>query len=290
MGWTSKVVVPPPEIQKEKEFCFPRIKAWVNFHPGAGGKEVACKIVKNIRLVCKNEFDEALERSVVSFDQARAGRDYIAIVTDTGSSNLWMFEKALPFLSKPPVEVAHYFELKEALTKFPSVKDLVIFDDAAYSCQQIRSYTRVALSNIDTTGGNVDEYRIHTVLPFKTGCSTAYGSVGERVTVTDHVAETVPQISELGLDRISERYSPYNIQNNVLLVLPHKIADSFSVPRNIFRGLVGQDPDVKNAPWERKRKWTGSFFKEPYLRPPYKSEDYLAAHKNEECLTIPLAT
>lgn len=146
----------------------------------------------------------------------------------------------------------------------------------------------MALSNIKAVGGNVDEYRIHTVLPFKTGCSTAYGSVGEEVTVTDYVAETVPQISELGLDRIPERYPVGHTKNNALLVLHHKIADSWSVPEKIFRGLIGQDPDRNDDLRNRNWKWTGSFFKEPYLRPPYKSEEYLAAHKNEEYPTIPL--
>lgn len=132
MGWSEKISATPSEVNKEVCFNPSQVNQWIQSQPSPQARELAIKMIKNTRIVCKEEFNAALNCSVQSFEKALNGDEYIAVVTRQGSSNRWMFEKTISSLSKLPIEVGHIHKIRSISQKYPEVHHIALFDDASY--------------------------------------------------------------------------------------------------------------------------------------------------------------
>lgn len=204
---------------------------WVATHSDKF-KKIAKKFVKNITYVSFDQFQNRLSASIQSFKKEIGQAPYIIVLPDNyeQKSNKWVTTLALKDLREsPPQEVVIQSDLKKYLDINPQNKNLVFFDDGAYSGHQMRNF-------ISGIRYEIKGCLFYLIIPFMS--LVARGRLAEKDTwFSEH--QKLYSISDLFFEKDSERivksasepYDDINPDSLTLTYFAHKVADSWSVHR-----------------------------------------------------------
>jgi hypothetical protein len=148
-----------PRPPRENHINESVLKEWIETHPDPDAKQALTELTGHIRHVSQAEFEESLQATTQHLNTVleREGGEYVIAVAK-GKSNKWVAQLAMPHLSKEPKEeISLVFPLylqeyvrrkaKNPNETFP--KCIVLFDDAAYSGEQLSRVIRNILSSIN---------------------------------------------------------------------------------------------------------------------------------------------
>jgi hypothetical protein len=168
---TQKTIVAPavevPRPIRDNPINAQELQAWIDAHQDPLVKSALTELTKHIRHVSQEEFEASLKETTRHLNEAlaREGGGYVVAV-EKGKSNQWVAQLAMPDLSKKPmaeVELAIQTYLKayearkatDPKVTFP--KSVVLFDDAAYSGEQLSRVIRTMITAINTHNERVKE-------------------------------------------------------------------------------------------------------------------------------------
>lgn len=215
------------------------------------------KLFDNTLTVSHEQFEAVLEYATEGFNEhlkslEPGNRDYIITFPWTTKSERWVAEVALRYLDILPRDVVLQKDLIQSLKRNPSVRHVVVFDDAAYSCKQRRAHVVNLLEKLP----NIN---VHSVIPFMAKKTCIHDSIVENANEREmkifnkllsrsyvHTAlefggylstlkifegESEEQLESLGIPARSITYS---------LVFDHKLADQVSTPIEAYTELAGK--------------------------------------------------
>lgn len=165
LNWSQPLLVDPPRPSSRAIDCS-TAEEWVGSHVGLQGQVLARELIKNIDHITQNQFEEALRCTTAEFNHhLKEAGDTNYIVWGPGGitkSELWVASLALKHLKFLPEDVVAG-EL--SLNKYPTVRQIAIFDDAAYSGQQMGESISIAMKVLKKNfpDGN---FKVHVVLPY----------------------------------------------------------------------------------------------------------------------------
>jgi hypothetical protein len=250
---------------------------WVNAHPQEF-QSIALKLKEHLHYVTHEEFQNELKTSVEGFNRyldSQEDKSYtIVIAGDYDKSSLWVTSLAEPFLKYPPTNIImQYDPAYPAFIKHSKTDNFVIFDDAAYSGNQMCQFLSEGVLSVSK--GKT----IHPIIPFMTKFAEInILSVleGSKSTLSSHqimpgFAEFLtPEEQDLLIKEGNEQFygviknqedNPSGFGELVVTYFPHKIGDSYSAIEAIRYG----------SSLSRSQRENIRFVDE--IIPPYKSEN-----------------
>jgi hypothetical protein len=268
--WTFPTLNPTPRLPEARN-CVNRTEL-ERFNQATQGllSNYTRKLLDHTLAVSHTQFEALLSHATKRFTDHLATlppqeRDYIAVIGKETKSNRWVTELALKYLPQLPTDVTLFDDAAVSLTKHPHVKQLVFFDDAAYSCTQM-GYT------IGMLNWALDRpLTYHTVVPLMSSTDCFYKAIEsqalisvkpkkEQVIVHTALEFDILDIRPLFKDDPSLLLSRVNIykleEPTYSLIFDHKLADSRSIPRLAYFIDVWEsfafvsDPQPPYKPWE----------------------------------------
>lgn len=185
--------------------------------------------------ISHDEFIDALtNKTVPSVNQIIGRSQYLAIV-ENYKSNKWVLQLSLPNLIQMPSDVIsqslNRSQTKDAieyLTNNPSVRRVIMFDDASYSGQQLTAYS--SRLQDEATAYGISDLEIVIAAPYMTTYAQSRLLGIPRVTLADHnIIPTADQIftpKELLL--LSDELGITGVTTRTVTTFDHKIADWLS--------------------------------------------------------------
>jgi len=244
-------------------------RSWVERDPDARFRMLKRKIVENVHLVDFPDFRQAVE-TVATRANETIGQSPYAVLFDykDHASRLWVYRLAEAQLQTKPTAETYISGKTEPQFDFPvfkplydqGVRDFVVFDDAAYSGEQIINSTIVPLLKFFEKYDKKGECRIVLAVPYVT--NTFLASVRSLVDGKKLVLlyrEVMPELGEIltpaDWDLTKEREGRLDAQSQdktsplaitveedvltgaTLTWFSHKVADSHSFPSAVRRAL-----------------------------------------------------
>lgn len=146
------------------------LKAWIEAHKNPKIQRALTELSSHIRHISQDEFEGSLQTTIQHLNTflSRQGGDYVVAV-EQGKSNQWVKELAEPFLvPKPKQDISLVFPLflKEFMRRqsqepeviFPQC--VVLFDDAAYSGEQLTRVVRGIMTSVNAYNQNPQNEKI----------------------------------------------------------------------------------------------------------------------------------
>ncbi len=213
---------------------------WVNIHASEEGRDLARKLLSNIRLFSLEEFNQDIAEFAEKINAQISSSDYVLLI-EPGRSSEYMAHLVLPYLKFKPAAIlnigSNYFP--EFENRLANIKQVVFLEDGAFSGSQIKAY-------IENHIRPKFHYRNHRQVLVGACYTTArarammediLSSSGSTVfgknlqTLEDYLT-----VDELKLqESLCERYGliPYG---QVLTLFPHNNLDGKSFPGNVLSG------------------------------------------------------
>ncbi len=244
------------------------LREWVGLHCNKKERRIAEKIANATRHISQGEFEEALARSVDSFNRQitalpKEQQKYVILVHDQKSS-AWVTELALPKLAVRPEKIVQYSCFSLFQKEHPEINRFAYFDDAVYSGEQVRAYLKSFRKGAD----------VHLIIPYMTDEKLIY-SPGKQIHLASH--EKIALLSDiLGSDsRQLQLYNPHQLSRLTVTYFDHKVGDSISFFEPLVNGRLpiphyplNRDDDLKC--YIRRKKVSDAPV--PQFRPPYKKK------------------
>jgi hypothetical protein len=217
-------------------------RLWVKAHTEEF-REIAQKLINNIDHIRHDDFLTALENSVEDFNEyldSQQDKSYVIVIPgDFKKSALWVTSLAADFLKYPPSKIImkndpNYEEFMEKSNS----KNVVLFDDASYSGNQMAGY-------INTIGELSADSKVHVIIPFMTNYANTF--IKENVTKVDYKISShkiMKSFSEslddkeikLLQEKGAEIFHSDDISNLTLTYFDHKKADDLSLVPSVDDG------------------------------------------------------
>ena len=240
-----KESVSPDPIRKEE---------WVKAHKPEF-QPIAKKLIDNINHITHEEFKRQLKESVEDFNnylRNQSDPSYIIVIPGNfEKSGLWVTSIAKEFLEFPPEKIIMMGDpsLEEVL-KGQTSKNIVMFDDGAYSGQQM---TEDYFPKFKDMG-----IKVHPIIPFMTKSAEKRLEIELKKLGIEHKLykhATMDSFSKFLSDeekkvlrnsgnlqfrrpRIDEKFNPSGFDNLTLTYFDHKKADALSMVEAIDTGAL----------------------------------------------------
>lgn len=287
------------------------VEEWIKQHPSEC-QPAARILAKSVKHISQAEFEKSFSKTVSKFNEmaSKPGFEYVVVTEDNKKSNEWMTQLATPQLvKKPKGKVPFVYSgylaplaakaLRGEKVEFP--KNIVLFDDAIYSAEQMSKTIKEIHKAITVNNANLKKNG-KAEIPFPNiviACPyvTHFGeqklaelskSLGMNIQLLDH--EVIPTVSE-GVtatakkegvdggeilktlnkmywpkDKASVSYHTYEegAESRGLVYFSHKIPDDLSFPDAFAHG------DVMNINGEKLEQRGYRLI--PTTVPPYKPQ------------------
>ncbi len=244
---------PIDEVEKEK---------WIALH-SCEEQKIAKKFVKNISYISYNKFLQRLHASVESFKREIQHQPYVVVLPEEGkdNSNYWVTSLGVKYLKDhPPVQVLLAEQLPEFLMHNKSLNNLVFFDDASYSGDQMSGYLKKLGSKLEGM-----DHHIYLIIPFMgynaERCLEKYWISERQKMFTVYQLFHDDKVKNLILKNAVGGYNDVNPEQLSLTYFAHKVADNWSIHNALIEGTRLGDSSLRASK-------THHFV--PKFTPPYK--------------------
>ena len=178
--------------------------------------------------------DTLYNKTIPSLNNMIGNDPYFAIV-EQGKSNKWVTQLALPYLNQLPTDVLATNSLNgrdvsnaiSYLKLNPSVRSVVLFDDASYSGMQLGDYTAQLQRMAGVSG--ITDLKINVAVPYVTQAAEQRILKYPEISMASHnLMPTADQIlSQSELNTLINA-GIGNFSTRTLSIFDHKVADSIS--------------------------------------------------------------
>ncbi|MFC2062011.1 phospholipase D-like domain-containing protein, partial [Elusimicrobiota bacterium] len=248
----------PVDEQKSKE--------WEDAHEDKYFKEAAGILKNGVRYIDQEEFEDGLDETVTDLRSAIMGvkkeKPYVILKYHDEDSSDWTYELAIEKGMPPAADIIYVNKdkdierLKKLIAK-KGINNLVIMDDAGFSGLNI---TEEYINNKMHSIAGMAEFNLHIAIPFMT--KTAENNINNGLQQIDGINlnickhESIETIEDIvrrqrpgtdadkilaTLDHMYGESYEYDSNYNSSLALTyfqHKIADGWSVHKDVFLGQV----------------------------------------------------
>jgi hypothetical protein len=131
-------------VPETRSIDFELASQWVDAHTTPEGKDLAMKLLDNIKILTFDQFQIDLSEMADGVDSQIQGEDYVLLV-DPGRSSEYIASLITPKLKHQPkaiLNIASDYYVEMESERLRGVKKVVFLDDGAFSGSQIESYIR----------------------------------------------------------------------------------------------------------------------------------------------------
>jgi len=227
----------PPKVPGSTKIDQKRLRDYLNSIQDPNQREALTLLAWGVdtQHITHEQFVATLnKRTIPSVNTIIGGREYLAIVQED-KSNTWVLKLAHKNLEqKPSVVIGQFLEMTETsqavtfLTQNPSIRTVVMFDDASYSGMQLGDYVMKLSKNANASG--IKDLEVVIAVPYIAPLAESkfkYNKYDSKVTVADHI--TMPSAERLftsdQLDKLCLIVSDFK---RTLTTFDHKVADCAS--------------------------------------------------------------
>ena len=223
-----------PEGSKRKE-------AYIAASPEES-QEAIKAMLDEVECVTFEKFEKALKETVTDLNsQIPKDQDYVILVRKK-KSNKWVAELALPHLTKLPKDAIDLDNLETYLEEHPEVKNVVLFDDASYSGEQMTRFVQdKAVGAFEAR--QMTDFTVHVAAPYMTKVAKGkISAVNQNSTTGGNVTICQHKEMKTAAERIPEKHQRVLLKTYLPFDLSHDLVLLFAEEFQGKREEVGKEP------------------------------------------------
>ncbi len=213
-------------------------------------RKIAHKFVENLQYIAFEDFLQQLQLTIDNFHQKVNDAPYVLLVGEVrlgkledGCSDLWIIGLALEHCGlKEPVAILTFGELLAWRRIHPTITNILMLDDAAYSGLQKSNFLRYVTEQENETMAN--ELSFYVGIPFMThyakNALSAKGSIFKELFFLDHVymPSTVDVLDAKEIFYAKQAQISFISKRQTLTYFDHRFADFESCFQQIYDGTM----------------------------------------------------
>ncbi|MBA2728710.1 MAG: hypothetical protein H0U49_11125 [Parachlamydiaceae bacterium] len=263
LHWNNKLSLNVPRPLRSYPIKQQQAEDWINAHPCTLQRQAAQKFIHGTQHITQEQFESTLKHSVGQFNQwleKQPTNKYIILTNkNLKKSNRWVTELALTHLKELPenvIDPSRIYSYKER-----GIRNYVLFDDAAYSCVQMKENLQKIIEPFGIHKLGPDD-TIAVIIPYMRDpvCLSKWIKTENYLpTLITFTSKRLPNITEFLTEEESKSLG-YSFKGyKATAYFDHKVADYLSVPDKAYLEGKVYFPEQgcpENKPfWQRAWSW-----------------------------------